>query len=97
MRVIIASFASLATACFGVVAGIQTGIAVLVSGVVKQLGEGLGVEAQAGASVLALLWISFLFRLAVTAAWFLQWHGNRYVLRKLVEPSKPSVQVTSEY
>lgn len=80
-RLAIAALAALATACFGVIAGIETGIMVIVDVLVNGLGEGLGIESQRGGDFLALLWVSFVFMSISTTVWFLKWHKDRYVRR----------------
>ncbi|KAG4420483.1 hypothetical protein IFR04_006403 [Cadophora malorum] len=80
-RLAIAALAALATSCFGVIAGIETGIMVIVDVLVNGLGEGLGIESQRGGDFLALLWVSFVFMSISTTVWFLKWHKDRYVRR----------------
>ncbi|PVH80859.1 hypothetical protein DL98DRAFT_626302 [Cadophora sp. DSE1049] len=80
-RLAIAALAGIATACFGVIAGIETGIMVIVDVLVNGLGEGLGIESQRGGDFLALLWVSFVFMSISTTVWFLKWHKDRYVRR----------------
>ncbi|KAH7413479.1 actin cortical patch SUR7/pH-response regulator pali [Cadophora sp. MPI-SDFR-AT-0126] len=80
-RLAIAALASIATACFGATAGIETGIMVIINVLVNGLGEGLGIESQTGGDFLALLWVSFVFMSISTTVWFLKWHKDRYVRR----------------
>jgi hypothetical protein len=81
IHLIIAGFATLAAACFGVIAGISTGIQVIVSSLVNQLGDGLGIEAYSGGNFLALVWISYVFMAYAGVLWFIRWHAHRYVRR----------------
>ncbi|KAH7370915.1 hypothetical protein BKA65DRAFT_562869 [Rhexocercosporidium sp. MPI-PUGE-AT-0058] len=80
-RLAIAALAGIATACFGVIAGIETGILVIINTLVNGLGDGLGIESQRGGEFLALLWVSFVFMSISTTVWFLKWHKDRYIRR----------------
>ncbi|KAG4434050.1 hypothetical protein IFR05_010472 [Cadophora sp. M221] len=84
-RLTIAALAGIATACFGAIAGIETGIMVIINILVNGLGEGLGIESQRGGEFLALLWVSFVFMSISTTVWFLKWHRDRYIRRPKVD------------
>ncbi|KAH9205491.1 actin cortical patch SUR7/pH-response regulator pali [Leptodontidium sp. 2 PMI_412] len=99
-RLAIAALAGIATTCFGAIAGIETGIMVIINSLVNGLGEGLGIESQRGGEFLALLWVSFVFMSISTTVWFLKWHRDRYIRRPKDDfvTSRPLVKsATSTY
>jgi hypothetical protein len=91
VKLVIAVLASIATGSFIFVAVVETAAQVLVKDLVNELGDGLGVEAYGGGSLLVLLWLEFIFMATSSTLWFIKWHSSRWVKREKKDMPRPVV------